>query len=215
MVILIYMSTIDYYNWRYATKEFNSEKKITNSDLEIIKESIRLSPSSYGLQLFKVFIIESQKLKDKLRKVSFNQSQISDASHLFVFCNYTKVLEKDIDLYIQNKSLIQQMPITKNEGYGVFLKKNLLKKETEETSIWTNNQVYIALANLMTTCASLKIDSCPIEGFEASKYNEILNINERNMNAAVVCAVGYRSKLDTSQHEKKVRKSSQDLFEII
>ena len=209
------MSTIDYYNWRYATKEFNSEKKITNSDLEIIKESIRLSPSSYGLQLFKVFIIESQKLKDKLRKVSFNQSQISDASHLFVFCNYTKVLEKDIDLYIQNKSLIQQMPITKNEGYGVFLKKNLLKKETEETSIWTNNQVYIALANLMTTCASLKIDSCPIEGFEASKYNEILNINEKNMNAAVVCAVGYRSKLDTSQHEKKVRKSSQDLFEII
>jgi nitroreductase len=209
------MSTIDYYNWRYATKEFNSEKKITNSDLEIIKESIRLSPSSYGLQLFKVFIIESQKLKDKLRKVSFNQSQISDASHLFVFCNYTKVLEKDIDLYIQNKSLIQQMPITKNEGYGVFLKKNLLKKETEETSIWTNNQVYIALANLMTTCASLKIDSCPIEGFEASKYNEILNINGRNMNAAVVCAVGYRSKLDTSQHEKKVRKSSQDLFEII
>jgi nitroreductase/dihydropteridine reductase len=209
------MSTIDYYNWRYATKEFNSEKKITNSDLEIIKESIRLSPSSYGLQLFKVFIIESQILKDKLRKVSFNQSQISDASHLFVFCNYTKVIEKDIDLYIQNKSLIQQMPITKNEGYGVFLKKNLLKKETEETSIWTNNQVYIALANLMTTCASLKIDSCPIEGFEASKYNEILNINERNMNAAVVCAVGYRSKLDTSQHEKKVRKSSQDLFEII
>ena len=209
------MSTIDYYNWRYATKEFNSEKKITNSDLEIIKESIRLSPSSYGLQLFKVFIIESQKLKDNLRKVSFNQSQISDASHLFVFCNYTKVLEKDIDLYIQNKSLIQQMPITKNEGYGVFLKKNLLKKETEETSIWTNNQVYIALANLMTTCASLKIDSCPIEGFEASKYNEILNINERNMNAAVVCAVGYRSKLDTSQYEKKVRKSSQDLFEII
>ena len=209
------MSTIDYYNWRYATKEFNSEKKITNSDLEIIKESIRLSPSSYGLQLFKVFIIESQKLKDKLRIVSFNQSQISDASHLFVFCNYTKVLEKDIDLYIQNKSLIQQMPITKNEGYGVFLKKNLLTKETEETSIWTNNQVYIALANLMTTCASLKIDSCPIEGFEASKYNEILNINERNMNAAVVCAVGYRSKLDTSQHEKKVRKSSQDLFEII
>ena len=209
------MSTIDYYNWRYATKEFSSEKKITNSDLEIIKESIRLSPSSYGLQLFKVFIIESQKLKDKLRIVSFNQSQISDASHLFIFCNYTKVLEKDIDLYIQNKSLIQQMPITKNEGYGVFLKKNLLKKETEETSIWTNNQVYIALANLMTTCASLKIDSCPIEGFEASKYNEILNINERKMNAAVVCAVGYRSKLDTSQHEKKVRKSSQDLFEII
>ena len=209
------MSTIDYYNWRYATKEFNSEKKITNSDLEIIKESIRLSPSSYGLQLFKVFIIESQKLKDKLRKVSFNQSQISDASHLFVFCNDTKVLEKDIDLYIQNKSLIQQMPITKNEGYGVFLKKNLLKKETEETSIWTNNQVYIALANLMTTCASLKIDSCHIEGFEASKYNEILNINEKNMNAAVVGAVGYRSKLDISQHEKKVRKSSQDLFEII
>ena len=107
------MNIIDYYNWRYATKKFNPSKKLADSDLELIKESVRLAPSSYGLQLFKVLIIKSKSLKEKLKKASFNQSQIAEASHLFVFCNYTKVFEQDIDLYIKTRSKVQQQ--TENE----------------------------------------------------------------------------------------------------
>ena len=207
------MDILDYYNWRYATKKFNPKKNLAESDLELIKEAIRLAPSSYGLQLFKVIIVKDEKLKSKLKSASFNQSQILDASHLFVFCNYTKVFEQDIDLYIDTKSKIQKQPINELQGYGEFLKKNLLNKNTSETSIWTTNQVYIALAHLMTACATLQIDSCPIEGFDIKKYNEILELDERHMNAAVVAPVGYRSNSDNSQNDKKVRKSSGILFE--
>ena len=209
------MDILDYYNWRYATKHFNPKKNIAESDLELIKEAIRLAPSSYGLQLFKVIIIKDENLKRKLKSASYNQSQISDASHLFVFCNYTKIFEKDIDLYIDTKSKIQKQPINKLQGYGEFLKNNLLKKNTTETSIWTTNQVYIALAHLMTACATLQIDSCPIEGFDVKKYNEILELEDRHMNAAVVAPIGYRSETDKSQNDKKVRKSSGILFESI
>ena len=209
------MNIIDYYNWRYATKKFNPEKSLADSDLELVKEAIRLAPSSYGLQLFKVLIIKDEVIKEKLKAVSYNQSQISEASHLFVFCNYTKVFEQDIDLYIKTRSKIQQQPVNELQGYGEFLKNNLLKKNSTETSIWTTNQVYIALAHLMTACATLQIDSCPIEGFDIEKYNEILDLNDRHMNAAVVAAVGYRSTNDESQNDKKVRKSSGILFEIL
>ena len=209
------MDIVDYYNWRYATKKFNSKKKVAPSDLELIKEAVRLAPSSYGLQLFKVIIIENQELKNKLIDSSYNQNQIIDCSHLFVFCNYTKVLEKDIDLFISTKSKVNKHPINELQGYGSFLKNNLLKKEPKETSIWTTNQVYIALAHLMTACATLQIDSCPIEGFKADDYNAILDLNNRHMNAAVVAAVGYRSDSDLTQEQKKVRKSSSLLFETI
>ena len=196
-------------------KKFNSKKKVAPSDLELIKEAVRLAPSSYGLQLFKVIIIENQELKNKLIDSSYNQNQIIDCSHLFVFCNYTKVLEKDIDLFISTKSKVNKHPINELQGYGSFLKNNLLKKEPKETSIWTTNQVYIALAHLMTACATLQIDSCPIEGFKADDYNAILDLNNRHMNAAVVAAVGYRSDSDLTQEQKKVRKSSSLLFETI
>jgi nitroreductase len=123
------MNIIDYYNWRYATKKFNPEKSLADSDLELVKEAIRLAPSSYGLQLFKVLIIKDEVIKEKLKAVSYNQSQISEASHLFVFCNYTKVFEQDIDLYIKTRSKIQQQPVNELQGYGEFLKNNLLKKK--------------------------------------------------------------------------------------
>ena len=209
------MNVIDQYKWRYATKKFDAKKKISDSNIELIKESISLAPTSYGLQLFKVIIVENQEIKNKLKKASYNQSQISDASHIFVFCNSTKIIGDDIDTYIKNKSSIQNKPISEISGYGDFLKTTLLKKEHKKVSIWTANQVYIALSHLMTFCPSIGIDSCPVEGFDSYKYNEILNLNNRNLNSTVVAAVGYRSNKDSSQYEKKIRKSNDELFETI
>ncbi|PDH48998.1 MAG: NAD(P)H-dependent oxidoreductase [Bacteroidetes bacterium MED-G20] len=209
------MNVIDQYKWRYATKKFDAKKKISDSNIELIKESISLAPTSYGLQLFKVIIVENQEIKNELKKASYNQSQISDASHIFVFCNSTKIIGDDIDTYIKNKSSIQNKPISEISGYGDFLKTTLLKKEHKKVSIWTANQVYIALSHLMTFCPSIGIDSCPVEGFDSYKYNEILNLNNRNLNSTVVAAVGYRSNKDSSQYEKKIRKSNDELFETI
>ena len=207
------MDLTKFYNWRYATKKFDSSKKISKKEMEILKESIRLSPTSYGLQLFKVFVIEDENLKSELKKASYNQSQISDSSALFVFCNFTKVKESDINDFIKLKSSVQGIELSTLNKYGDFLKSTLLNKPENETAVWTANQVYIALGNLMTSCAALKIDSCPIEGFQSEKYNTILGL--KNMNSAVIAAVGYRSSEDKSQNENKVRKKSNSLFDHI
>ena len=209
------MNVIDHYKWRYAAKIFDSKKKISDANIELIKDSISLAPTSYGLQLFKVIIVEKKEIKDELKKASFNQSQISDASHIFVFCNSTKIVEDDIDNYIKNKAAVQNKTINEISGYGDFLKDTLLKKEDKKISTWTANQVYIALSHLLTFCPSLGIDSCPIEGFESHKYNDILKLNDRNLNPKVVAAVGYRSNKDLSQYEKKIRKSNDELFETM
>ena len=170
------MNVIDQYKWRYATKIFDAKKKISDANIELIKDSISLAPTSYGLQLFKTIIVEKKEIKDKLKKASFNQSQISDASHIFVFCNSTKIVEDDIDTYIKNKAAVQNKTINEISVYGDFLKDTLLKKEDKKISIWTANQVYIALSHLLTFCPSLGIDSCPIEGFDSNKYNDILKL---------------------------------------
>ena len=209
------MNVIDQYKWRYATKIFDTKKKISDDNIELIKDSISLAPTSYGLQLFKSYNSRKKEIKDELKKASFNQSQISDASHIFVFCNSTKIVEDDIDNYIKNKAAIQNKTISEISGYGDFLKDTLLKKEHKKISTWTANQVYIALSHLLTFCPSIGIDSCPIEGFESHKYNDILKLNDRNLNSKVVAAVGYRSNKDLSQYEKKIRKSNDELFETI
>lgn len=209
------MEFIKNQNWRYATKKFNANKKISTEHLELLKESIQLSVSSYGLQLYKVIIIEDKEIREQLKPVSWNQSQITDASHLFVFCNYTKVKPEYVDEYIKQTSSIRNIPIQELKGYSDFMKMKLSEKPEEEQFHWTKYQTYIALANLLSACAELKIDTCPMEGFESEQYNEILGLSAKELNASVAITVGYRSDEDLTQHLPKIRKSPDLLFEKI
>ncbi|MEM1321329.1 MAG: NAD(P)H-dependent oxidoreductase, partial [Bacteroidota bacterium] len=209
------MNYIKNQEWRYATKKFDSDKKIAAEDLNLIKRSIQLSVSSYGLQLYKVFIIEDKNIRDQLKTASWNQSQITDASHLVVFCNYSKVASQAIDDYIHLTATTRGIDTETLANYGDFMKKKIAEKTAEETLNWTKNQTYIALANLLSACAALKIDACPMEGFEPEQYNEILGLNERGLNASVIATIGYRSAEDETQHWLKVRKSFENLFEEI
>jgi nitroreductase len=181
---------IENQNWRYATKKFDTRKKISDKDLDILKEAIRLSSSSYGLQLYKIFIIENPEVRAKLQPVSWGQSQIVDASHLFVFANIVK-------------------------GYSDFMKSKIVPLPVDKKSVWTAKQTYLALANLMNAAAELKIDVTPMEGFEPEQYNEILGLNAIGLNASLVAAVGYRHEEDATQHYAKVRKSKEELFTTI
>ena len=203
---------IDNQNWRYATKKFDASKKITAAEFEILKEAIRLSPSSYGLQPYKVLIIENPETRTKLQPASWGQSQIVDASHLIVFANYTKLDNADIDGYLANVTATREIPLESVSGYGDFMKGAIAPKSDEEKNLWNQKQTYIALANLMNAAAELKIDVTPMEGFVPQQYNEILGLDKLNLNAAVVAAVGYRHEEDATQHYKKVRKSKEELF---
>lgn len=209
------MSLIENLNWRYATKKFDTTKKVSNADIDTIKEAISLSATSYGLEAYKVLIVKDESLRQELVAASWGQSQVSDASHLMIFCNFNEVTPEYIDQYVDLKSSVQGIPSENLKGYGDFMKKTIGSFPEEITRTWTAKQTYIAMANAMAACAELKIDSCPMEGFDAAKYNEILGLEAKGLSAALVLPIGYRSEEDQTQHGKKVRKPLTDLFEVV
>lgn len=209
------MRLLDNLKWRYATKKYNPSKKVSDQDMSQIKEAIRLSASSYGLQLFKVLDIKDKSLREKLKPASWGQSQITDASHILVFCSYVEVKEEHIDEYINLKAETQKIDIGLLQGYGDFVKSKMNETPVSYQQIWTGKQTYIALGNALAACAELKIDSTPMEGFDVAAYNDILGLNNKGLKADVVLAIGYRSDEDTTQHSPKVRKPAEKLFEIV
>ncbi len=206
------MSFIQHQNWRYATKKYDATKKVSDQNIALLKEAVRLTASSYGLQPFQVLIITDPKIKQQLQPASWGQSQIVDASHLFVFVNKTTIEPSDIDKHIANTSTTRNLPAQALAGYADFMKNTLLKMAPEDIAVWTAKQTYIALGNLLHAAAELQIDTTPIEGFEPTKYNEILSLTEKGLNATLVAAIGYRSTDDATQHLAKVRKSNEELF---
>jgi len=210
------MSTfIENQNWRYATKKFNSDKKISNSDLEILKEAIQLSSSSYGLQPYKVLIIENEEIRKQLQPASWGQSQITDASHLFVFASVTNVDAAYITRYAENMAKTRNIPFDSVKGYADFMIGNITTLTTEKQIIWAQKQAYLALGNLLNAAAELKIDVTPMEGFLPEQYNEILGLKEKGLYATLVATIGFRHDEDDTQHYAKVRKPITELFETI
>ena len=209
------MSVIEAMKNRYATKKFDAEKKISSEDLNTILEAINLSPSSYGLQLFKVYRVENPELRKQLTPASWGQSQIEDASELLVFANRSAYDASDIDEYVERMSTERSIPKENLTGYGDFMKSKLSEMSESQFSTWTGRQPYIALGNAMTVASTLGIDSCPIEGFEPEKYSEILNLGDSGFTPVVVMALGYRSEEDATQHAPKVRRPISDLVQSL
>lgn len=206
---------IENLNWRYATKKFDSDKKLSPETVATVLDSIQLSASSYGLQPYEIFVIEDMETREKLKEVSWNQPQITDASHLLVFANYTSINESHINSYLENISRTRNISRDDLKGLEDMLKNTVLKLSPEEQTIWTANQAYIALGNFLSAAANLRIDTCPMEGFQAEKYDEILGLKEKGLTTAVIATMGYRSEEDSMQHAPKVRKNKEELFHLI
>ncbi len=198
--------------WRYATKKFDATKKVSASDLETLKEAIRLSSSSYGLQPYKVFIIENPELRAQLQPACWGQSQIVDASQVIVFANITNIGAAEIDAYFENLTTTRNIPTEAIQGYSDFMKSKVTSLSADAKNNWTSKQTYLALGNLLNAAAELKIDVTPMEGFEPEKVNEILGLNALNLNASLIATIGYRHEEDATQHYAKVRKSTEELF---
>lgn len=199
-------------NWRYATKKFDATKKIANEDLNILKEAIRLSSSSYGLQPYKVIIVENPELRAKIQPAAWGQSQIVEASHLLIFANKTTMENADIDEYVANISATRNIPVDALAGYSDFMKSKIVTLPNDSKNVWTSKQTYLALGNLLNAAAELKIDVTPMEGFVAEQVNEILGLEKLGLNTSLIATLGYRHNEDDTQHYKKVRKSQEELF---
>ncbi|MEP4533201.1 MAG: NAD(P)H-dependent oxidoreductase [Cyclobacteriaceae bacterium] len=209
------MNLIDNLKWRYATKFFDPALKVEKEDLDFLKEAIRLSVSSYGLQFYKVLVITNSEIKKELRKASWDQSQITDASHLFIFCNYTRNHDQHVDDYIKRVVDVQKGNPKSLAKYGESIKGSIARMTAAERKSWAEKQTYLAMNNLLLACAERKIDACPMEGFDNQAYNEILGLDEMGMNAAVIATIGFRSINDETQNRTKVRKPMCELFEMV
>ncbi len=199
-------------NWRYATKKFDATKKISDADLAFLKEAIRLSTSSYGLQPYKVFIVENPELRAKLVAASYGQAQVAEASHLLVFANELNFGAEGIDQLANNISATRGLPLEAIQGYVDYMKGNITGLPEEVRNIWTSKQTYLALGNLLNAAAELQIDVTPMEGFVPAQVNEILGLDKLGLNASLLAPIGYRHAADDTQHYKKVRKSNDELF---
>lgn len=203
---------IENQNWRYAAKKYDATRKISTSDLNTLKEAIRLSVSSYGLQPYKVIVVESLQLREQLKSAAYGQTPITDASHLFIFANDVSVDDKSVDEYMQNISETRKISLDSLDGFSKMIKGQVANLSNEAKKNWTSKQTYIALGNLLAAAAELKIDATPMEGFNAASFNEILGLDKLGLNASVIATVGYRHPDDDLQHYKKVRKSQEELF---
>lgn len=203
---------IESQNWRYATKQYDASKKISQQDLATLTDAIQLSVSSYGLQPYKVLVIEDLEIRNKLKEVAFNQSQITDASQLIVFATINDVGDNEIDSFVKNIADTREIPLESVEGYGSYMKSIINGLTPEQKQIWASKQTYLALGNLLNAAADLKIDATPMEGFIATSFDEILDLKKLNLSTSVIATIGYRHEDDQMQHFKKVRKSKEELF---
>ncbi len=202
-------------HWRYATKKFNDEKEIEEKDLEKILDSVQLSASSYGLQPYEVLVIKDPEIRKKLRGAAWEQSQITDASHLIVFANFRKIEEGHIDNYLDNIAKTRNKSREELAGMEKMLKNTILSMTEVEQQIWASKQTYIALGNLLSATANFRIDACPMEGFDIDQFDEILTLKEQNLSTSVIATIGYRSEEDVLQYQEKVRKNKEELFHIL
>ncbi|MGE8555202.1 MAG: NAD(P)H-dependent oxidoreductase [Chryseobacterium jejuense] len=208
------MNYLEALSRRYSVKKFNNQI-IPQETLHNILESGKLSASSLGLQPYKIIIVESEDMKQKLIPAFYNPSQISTCSHLVVIVSKKNIEENYIQGYFKHISEVRETPLEKLDPFKNSINQHINQKTQDEIFNWAEKQSYIVLANLMYAAAIENIDSCPMEGFRQDLIEEILNINPETEKVTVTLALGYRSEEDYFQHMKKVRKPNEKLFKFI
>ena len=202
--------------WRYATKEFDPQKKISEDTWATLEEALLLTPSSYGLQPWKFLVITNQELKESLVAASYKQKQVADCSHLLVLAAQKSVSEEDVNQLISATAEARNIEESNLEFYRNMIVGDLVNGPRSKDAIgWAKLQCYIALGNFMTSAAMLGIDCCPMEGFVPTMYDEALGLGEKGLTTAVVCPAGYRDADDKYASAPKVRYSKESLFERI
>ncbi len=204
---------IEALEWRYACKKFDADKRISDTDIDTILDSIQLTPSSYGLQPLKVLLIETKELREQIKPIAWNQAQVVDASHLLVFCHYAALSESYVDQHVSLMANTRNLPIEKLQGFGTHVKSSIASMDADHVNQWSGKQTYIALGQVLLSCALLKIDATPMEGFDRKALDNLLDLSKDGLSASLLCPIGYRHAEDPYITLKKVRKTKDALFE--
>ncbi len=209
------MELLDKLNWRYATKAMNGEK-VSQEKIDNIIEAARLAPTSSGLQPFEIIVVTNQKIKEQIKPVAWNQSMITDCSHLLVFCAWDTYTEERIN---EAFDLVNDVRGFKNEGWEAYRQQLLGIYPKQDAEINFNHaakQAYIAFSAAIIAAAYEGVDSTPMEGFEPDAVDKILGLREKGLRSCVLLPIGYRdAEKDWLVNLKKVRKSTENIVTVV
>ncbi len=211
---------IETLNWRYATKEFDPTRKVSDSDLETLLESLRLAPSSFGLQPWKFIVVSDKEIKKRLVAACWGQKQLERASHVIVTCVPKTLADSHVSAYMASIDSVN--PVTgmvektaqkaRLAGFKKVIEGYLASLSKERKSEWYKEQTYIAQGFLLFACAQMRIDACPMEGYLKSEVEKILGLEKLGLELVTIVPIGYRSATDKHASEKKVRFAKKDVF---
>jgi len=198
------MKPLEALEWRYAVKQF-SDEKIGTVELKGLLNATRLSASSYGLQPYNIIVVESNTIREQLIPFSYGQDKIANSSHLIIFAAHTQVGDGTVDRYINKYAKITNRAHSELDNLSDHMKSALAAKTLEKKQEWAHQQAYIALGNLLTCAAMMKIDSCPMTGIDNAGYDAVLGLAEKYLTTSVICPIGRRHHNDDQAYRPKVR----------
>ena len=208
------MTLIEKLNWRYATKRMNGTK-VPQEKIDRILEAIRLAPTSFGLQAFKVIVVEDPALKERIFNEACPQPQIKEASHVLIFAASKNVSADQVNDYMNLIAETRDIPVEALAGFRAAFD-GVVAGTPEQNFVWTARQAYIAFGVGIVAATNEDVDATPMEGFSTEALDKVLGLAEQNLSATTILTLGYRDeKTDTLVHAAKVRKSKSALFEFI
>lgn len=202
--------------WRYATKIFNPNRRIPEADWNALLESLHLSPSSLGLQMWKFIDVREPSVRAELRSVSWDQPQVTDSSHLVVFCARRDFSTEDVQRYLERIVEVRGVTMESLNLYRDRIVELAGSKSPDVLKAWLERQVYIALGFMMSCAANLRIDTCALEGMDPAAYDRILKLEDSPYYTLCALALGYRDEeADKYARLAKVRFDRGDVIQVI
>lgn len=198
--------------WRYATKKFDPTKKLSADQLQLLLDTIHLSPSSYGLQQYRILVVEDAAIREQLREAAYGQTQLTDSSQVIVFAAETEINEAYVKKYIDRIVEVRGVERSAVADFENVILGSISRLGEDQKIAWSHKQAYIALGIAMAAASEAGIDSCPMEGFNAGKFDEILGLKEKGLTTSVILCIGHRAEDDHYAHFAKVRKPADELF---
>ncbi len=207
------MSLKDSLSWRYATKRMTGGK-VPQEKVDKILEAIRLAPTSFGLQPFKVIVIEDEKLREEIFNTACQQPQIKEASHVLVFAANKKVTAEQVQEYMELIATTRGIPVESLDGFKAMFD-GIVAGTAEQNFVWTARQAYLAFGVGIVAAALEQVDATPMEGFNPQAMDKILGLEEQNLGSTTILTLGYRDEAnDSLVKAAKVRKSMDKLFDF-
>ena len=198
--------------WRYATKRFDPSSRIEPALWQTMEESLRLAPSSYGLQPWHFVVVTDPATKEELRPASWDQPQITECSHLVVFTIRKGLSAADVARYVDHIARVRRVPRESLAGYEKMMTTHVQRPKPFDIDEWSRRQMYVALGTFLTSAALLGVDACPMEGIDPARYDAILGLPAKGLAAVCVAAAGYRAPDDKYASLPKVRFDAGDVI---